>query len=65
MPSEKNEKMSFCWMKQAGKKIEKDTSFPQVKKVTVGRKQHDDWTEFEKAADEEIARILKAIGKHT
>lgn len=49
--SEKNEKISFCWMKQPGNKnvnekgsIIKDESFPAPEKKTIGKKEIYDWT---------------------
>lgn len=63
MESEQNEKISFCWMKQAGKKIERDEKFPAPEKKTVGKKVYHDWEAVVTAADKEIARIQKAIGQ--
>lgn len=38
-PDDPESKMSFCWMKQDGKKIEKDEKFPLPVKEKKGRKE--------------------------
>lgn len=50
LPSDKNEKISFCYLKQAGvknaegkEKVEADKDFPRPKKVTLGSKEVLDW----------------------
>lgn len=53
MPSDKNEKMSFCYLKQEGiDKVEADKSFPKYEIVTVGDKKIQDWTKPFAAMDE-------------
>lgn len=44
--SDKNEKISFCWMKQSGNKIEKDETFPMPEKVNVGKVVVTNWEPF-------------------
>ena len=52
MKSDKNEKITFCWMKQDGKKIEKDPEFPLPTKIEVGKnKVVYNWTETNKVID--------------
>lgn len=57
LPSDKNEKMSFCYMKQDGKKIEKNSDFPKPKEVPVGKTVQYDFTDVNKAVDEIIAQV--------
>lgn len=51
LPSDQNEKVSFCYLKQSGvknaagvEKVEADKDFPRPKKVTLGSKDVLDWT---------------------
>lgn len=62
-PSERNEKMSFCYLKQEGiVKVEADKNFPKPKVVKVSSKDVTDWTEpmeeFKKIMDELNAKIV-------
>lgn len=58
MPSEQNEKMSFCYMKQFGKKIEKDKDFPGPDKVDLGKgKTGYNWTKVSEKTDHIIAEV--------
>ena len=44
MPSEQNEKMSFCYLKQEGiAKVEADKNFPKPGKTKVGKKDVMNW----------------------
>jgi hypothetical protein len=52
MGSEENAKISFCWLKQSGKKIEGAKDVPKPQQVTIGTKKMSDFTEFLKFADE-------------
>lgn len=45
MPSEQNEKMSFCWMKQGDLKIEKK-EIPMPEKVKVGKTEVTNYEKF-------------------
>ena len=60
-PSEKNEKISFCYMRQGDKKIEAEKSAPRPVKKQMGKKTVDDWTEFDKFADSCIAKLSKKL----
>lgn len=60
LPSEMNEKMSFCYLKQAGQtKIEADKSFPKPKKVTLNKKEVLDWS----ACFDEMDAIMKFLNE--
>lgn len=45
IPSEQNDKISFCWMRQGNKKITPVEGFPKPHKAVVGRKEVYDYTE--------------------
>jgi hypothetical protein len=55
--SEQNEKISFCWMKQGGKKIEKNAEIPVPETVTVGKKEIKDFEKFLEEAGKIIQRL--------
>jgi len=55
--SEKNDRISFCWMKQGGETIKKDEDFPLPKKVEVGRNTIQDWGEY----SERVTVILNEL----
>jgi hypothetical protein len=55
--SEQNEKISFCWMKQGGQKIEKDATFPTPQKVKVGKNEVVNWEPVNEAVDKIIEKI--------
>ena len=57
MPSDQNDKVSFAYAKQGGKKVEKAADFPQPKKVKVGKTEVYDYTDVNKAIDEVISSI--------
>jgi hypothetical protein len=61
--SEKNEKISFAWMKQGPKKIDKDPDFPVPVKVQVGNKEILDWTGTFKRFNEIIIKVNEDIAK--
>lgn len=52
--SQENEKVSFCWLSQDGKNVNRDKDFPKPDKKKVGRNIVMDWTSV-------IDRIDKAI----
>lgn len=64
LPSEQNDKMSFCFLKQYGKKIEKNPDFPKPEKIDTGGGQIVyKWTAVGMAVDsiiEQINGFLKA-----
>jgi len=58
-------KVSFCYMKQNGAKIEKIVGTPQPEKVTFNRQEQTSWDKFLAFAEVEVARInakLKELG---
>lgn len=58
MPSKENEKMTFCYLKQAGiEKIEGDKAFPRPGKVKISGKDMLDWAAPFAAMDAEIAKL--------
>jgi predicted DNA-binding antitoxin AbrB/MazE fold protein len=59
--SEKNEKVSFCYMKQGEKKIEADKTIPRPVKKTLGKKVVDDWTDFDTFVDKMIEKLTKQL----
>jgi hypothetical protein len=63
MGSDENEKISFCWMKQAGKKIEKDEEFPLPEKTTFKGKPFVDFSNVVGEADKIIAKLQKQLEK--
>jgi len=61
--SDKNEKISFCWMKQGGNKIEKDELFPVPEKVNVGKTVVLNWEPVNEAADKIMERLNKLFSE--
>lgn len=59
MPSEQNAKMSFCYMKQFGKKIEKDASFPKADKIDENTY---DWRKVTAKVDGIISEVNAFLG---
>jgi len=59
--SEKNEKITFCWLKQDGSTLPKDDAFPKPDKVMMGKKPMSDWTAPLAKMDEAIRRIDSAL----
>lgn len=60
LPSEMNEKMSFCYLKQPPvQKIESDKSFPKPKKVMLNKKEVLDWS----ACFDEMDSIMKFLNE--
>jgi hypothetical protein len=55
--SDKNEKISFCWMKQGGNKIEKNESFPLPEKVMVGKSEVMNWEPVTAMSDYIIGKL--------
>jgi hypothetical protein len=55
--SDKNEKISFCWMKQSGNKIEKDELFPVPEKVSVGKTVVLNWEPVNEMVDKIMERL--------
>lgn len=60
LPSEQNEKMTFCFMKQYGKKIEKDKTFPQPEKIGDSKYDFRDVTKRVNSLIAEIQEYLNA-----
>ena len=60
---EVNEKISFCYMRQGGQKIERDKSFPMPNKVIVNKKTVYDYTDVEAVYDAQAVRINEAGAK--
>ena len=60
MPSDQNEKMSFCWMKQGETKIVK-TDMVKPENTLIGKRQIKDWTKFIEAAHKIISDINSKI----
>lgn len=66
LPSDQNEKISFCYLKQAGiDKVEADKDFPRPKKVLISEKEVMDWTEPFKKMAEVMAEVNAKIPKQT
>jgi len=63
MGSDLNEKMSFCWMKQGDKKIDK-TEIAKPKKVKLGNKEVTDFTEFLEVAGAIIVSLTEKLGEN-
>ena len=62
MPSEQNEKISFCWMRQGGK-IEADKeNTPRPEKVKRGKKTITDWQGFNEFAERTVSNIAASLG---
>lgn len=60
LQAKENEKMSFCYLKQAGiVKVEADKSFPKYTTVKVSNKDVNDWT----APFAEMDKIIKEINE--
>lgn len=58
MPSDRNEKMSFCYLKQEGiTKVEADKEFPKPTAVKVSNKDVMDWTKPIEAMKKIISEI--------
>lgn len=55
--SDKNEKISFCWMKQNGKAIEKNTAFVLPEKVKVGKADVINWEPVNEIVDRIIEKL--------
>ena len=60
--SDKNEKVSFCWIKQSGSTIKRDDKYPQPEKVTVGKQDIMDWTGVTECNTSIIEEIQHKIG---
>lgn len=58
---ESRSKTSFCYIRQEGTAVKKDDAFPKATKITLNRKQVDDYTLVTKRVDE-IFEILKSKG---
>lgn len=62
--SDKNEKVSFCWIKQSGAVIKKEEDFPMPEKKKEGKKEFTSWAnpvpEFEKIV-KELQEKLKSV----
>ena len=52
MPSEQNDKMSFCWVKQGGQVIKKDDNFPKPERHEFKGHKVTDWSKFVTAVKE-------------
>lgn len=64
LPSDQNEKMSFCYLKQDGiDKIEADKNFPRPKKVKISDKDVMDWSDPFKRMAEVMAEVNAKIPK--
>lgn len=67
MQSEKNEKVSFCWMKQQGQKIEPSKETPRPVKTTVGKgksaKEVIDFSDFNDFVEKTMKKINEALTK--
>lgn len=61
MPSEQNEKITFCFMRQ-GDKIPSDKSTPRPEKVKVGKKTVMDWQGFNAFVEQVIGEIGAKAG---
>lgn len=63
MQSEKNEKVSFCWIKQGNDKIESNKDTPRPKKVEIGKgksmKTVVDYSDFEAFAEKTVEELSK------
>lgn len=45
LPSDQNEKMSFCYLKQGGETIKSDNDFPKYKTLKINGEDVQDWAE--------------------
>ena len=55
--SEENEKVSFCFMKQGGAKVEGKKDIPKPENIQAGKKTVVDWTKFDEYAESVIAHV--------
>lgn len=63
--SEKNEKVSFCWIKQKDKVVEADKSFPRPTKNSRNKDNYDALIEATEPLIAEIAKKLEALQPKT
>lgn len=62
MPASKNEKMSFCYLKQEGiDKVKADKTFPKYELIKVGDKDIQDWSKPLAAMDEIMKYLNESI----